>query len=326
MIRNPSIVALVGVITLVVSASAAQLYVPPQENALTDPQPVSCSPDKPIVWPRERISVRVWTSPDPSLRYEWTATAGRLEGQGHKVQWDFAGVEQGTYTAAVRVSNEEGEISKCSVEVIVRERARVRPLPRLSGSSYLAHNEREEQGYGLYSYLLFGSRPSEAARERYEKAIEAYLRLIPDIATLEEEESVQRSQLNITYLLVKVEPKKRPSVEWVLKHYDYARALVLLRALGGIYTEGPYFVSTLRPLTGTEVLSGDYIFQDLSSVPAHVVSPWVKEFLNQAAQERFWEKRAARQLVLKLRNIVGILGEGFPDVVASVSSWIAWIR
>ncbi len=296
---------------------------PPVKTVPDDQPSLVCSVDKPVVWPRDVIALRAWIPSQLSARQvEWAIGVGRLIGHGSKVKWDFKDVEPGTYSSTVRVTDPEGNISECSVEVIVRKRTGERPLPRLTGSSYLAQCEREEAEYGLYSYFLFASPPSEATRERYEKALEAYLTLIPAVVSLEQVETVQRSELNITYLLVDVEPESRPGVEWVLEHYDYARARVLMRALGGVYSDGPYIVSSLKPLTGVSELSGNYIFQDLSSVPPHLISMWIREFLSQAAQERFWKKRTARQLVLNLRTTLGIMGEGAPDVL----HWVTWVR
>ena len=53
---------------------------------------------------------------------------------------------------------------------------------------------------------------------------------------------------------------------------------------------------------------------------------WVREFLNQAAQERFWEERTGQQLALKLRLTIGILGVGLPEVRKALDTWIAWVR
>ena len=88
--------------------------------------------------------------------------------------------------------------------------------------------------------------------------------------------------------------------------------------------EGPYIVSTLNPLSGTERLSSKYLYQDLSLVPPHLVSLWVREFMNQAEQEHFWEERKAVQLVLKLRTTIGVLAIGLPDVQAGLRQWIVW--
>ena len=116
------------------------------------------------------------------------------------------------------------------------------------------------------------------------------------------------------------------SAEWLLQHYDYARARVFLRLLPGNLRGGPYIVSTLKPLGLGGDLPDRYLVQDLSSVPPHLVGSWIREFMNQAAQERFWEPKTAAQLTLKLRMTIGILAEGVPEVYASLQQLIAWVH
>jgi hypothetical protein len=88
---------------------------------------------------------------------------------------------------------------------------------------------------------------------------------------------------------------------------------------------GPYIVSTLTPLSQEGSMEGPRLFQDLSRVPPHLVATWVTEFLNQAAQERFWEERSGRALALRMRLAVGILGTGLPEVRKAVDDWVAWL-
>ena len=288
---------------------------------------VTCSPEKPVVSPSDTIRVRAWAVPPAGeeLHYTWSVTAGRLEGDGAEARWSFTEVEPGPYTATIRVSNLRVGLADCSVHVIVRPRPpMLRGSPRESGWSFLFQGKTEQAGYGLYSYLLFGSPPSSAARDHYLKAIEAYVELVPNIRSLEA--YIARPELNITYLPITVPLWSAISPERLLEQYDYARARFLLRALPGTHRDGPYIVSALKPLSGTGTLSGPYLYQDLSSVPPHLVSVWVKEFLNQAAQERFWEKRTTEQFALKLRRTVGTLALGLPDILKASETWVAWIR
>ena len=98
---------------------------------------------------------------------------------------------------------------------------------------------------------------------------------------------------------------------WVLTNYNYARARAFHNSVpDGPQLEGPYFVSTLKPLTGIDVISERYLFQDLSSVPPDIIAPWVKEFMAQASQEQFWEGRNAAQFALKLRKSIALLAMG----------------
>jgi len=53
------------------------------------------------------------------LSYSWTATGGRIEGNGPYARWDSTGVAAGTYTLTVRVDNGAGKTSTCSANVTV---------------------------------------------------------------------------------------------------------------------------------------------------------------------------------------------------------------
>jgi hypothetical protein len=298
---------------------------------------VACSPEKPIARPGENIRLKTYAASPAGkpLKYSWSVLAGRVDGQGPEMLWDFTDVNAGIYEAKVRVSDGVSRIVDCSVRVIVQSQSR---LPtrgnRETGRSFLVSGEPETTGYGLYSYLLLGSPPTAASRERYLKAIEEYLRF-PDLTRLETFNLPYRT-LNITYLPIKVPPEPAvldqltderygEAAAWILKQYDYERARVLLKDLPGTHREGPYFVSVLRPPSWNNPPSRPYLYQDQSSVPPHLVSLWAREFLNQAAQEQFWQERTAAQLALKLRTSIGILATGLPEVRKALDDWIAWV-
>src|SRR5204863_4276637 len=137
------------------------------------------------------------------------------------------------------------------------------------------------------------------------------------------EQYVPKAELNAAYVPVTSAPTGRPTAEWLLDNHDYARARSLLRFLPGGHRDGPYLLSTLRPAASADAV-GQRLFQDLSSVPPHLAAAWVKEFLNQAAQERFWDERSGARMALKLRVTVAIMGEGLPEVKKALDGWISW--
>src|SRR5215475_12461906 len=170
---------------------------------------VACSPEKPIARPGETLRLKTFAASPAGkpLTYSWSSLAGRVYGQGPEVNWDFTDVTAGIYEAKVRVSDGGSRIADCSVRVIVQSQSR---LPtrgnRETGRSFLVSGEPETTGYGLYSYLLLGSPPTAANRERYLKAIEEYLRF-PDLTRLETFNLAYRT-LNVTYLPIKVSPER----------------------------------------------------------------------------------------------------------------------
>jgi hypothetical protein len=308
------------------------LVLAPPAPARADSVRLACSPERPVAPVGATIALRAWAaSPDgAAIRYAWDATGGRLVPDGATARWTLTDMRPGRYAASVRAVAPSGAESECIVRVVVTAPAPRprgdRPPSRESGSAALLPEQREAPGYGLYSYLLLGAPPAAASRARCLEAIEAYWSLVPEIQHLER--YVPRAELNVIHLPLTEAPGPAPSAEWLLAHYDYARARSLLRRLDSQRRDGPYLVSVLRPLgeAPPHASGARHLFQDLSAVPSHLVREWVKEFVNQAAQERFWEERTAAGLVLRLRLTLGVLSLGLPEVRQAVDTWIAWIQ
>lgn len=298
-----------------------------REPMAAEPLELTCSAQAPTIPLGGTVTVKAWArSPaGRALRYTWAATAGRIEGRGAEASWSLAELRPGTFAASVTAADGVSVSAECLVRVTVRRDAQPRGMSRETGRFLLVSGQPETAGYGLYSYLLLGAPPVEASRERYLKAIDAYLSLIPDVVSLEE--YVPRGELNIFYAPVRSAPAPPVTAQWVLDNYDYARARSLLRTLPGSNRDGPYILAAFKPLGGTAAAAaGPYLLQDISSVPPHLAASWVREFLNQAAQERFWEEKRAAQLAQRLRSTVGIMGAGLPEVRKSLDSWITWVR
>ena len=297
--------------------------------------PIACSPAKPVVRPGETVVLRVWTDPAKGgiLTYYWEVSAGKIQGTGSEVTWNFAEVLQGTHTATTFVVHPTGETEKCSVQVLVEppeaqdgitdwsppsaagHDAGSAARGGITGWSLLLTGAKEKPGYGLYSYILFGTRPTEETRERYLKTLEAYVSLQESIASLEAS-GIPVHRLNITYVPVTEMPPDRPTAQWLLDHYDFPRARAILSVLpGGYRSEGPYIISHLSPLSEIKQLGSRYLYQDLSLIMPRIISGYAREFLSQAAQEHYyWEERTARQLALKLRNILSLMARAVPEI------------
>jgi hypothetical protein len=208
----------------------------------------------------------------------------------------------------------------CSLTVIVRGADDAWRAGPEAGFAFLLAGQHETPGYGLYSYLLLGAAPDESTQDRYLRTLDSYLRKMPHLTRLEQ--YLSPDQLNATYLPLTIAPGRELSARWLLDHYDFARARVVLRQLPGNLRRGPYFVSALRPLGKPSQDVREYLVQDLSTVPPHLIDSWVVEFLNQSAQERFWRVSTVEQLSLKIRTIIGVLSIGLPHVRSSLKDWI----
>jgi hypothetical protein len=271
------------------------------------------------------VHLRVWAlvPQGTQVQYRWGAAAGRLEPKGSEALWSFDGVDTGAYSSEVSIILGK-QVNRCSIRVVVVDKAQ-RGSGRETGRTFLLKGTSEQSGYGLYSYLLFGLTPDASSRGRYLEAINTYLTIINSLDELTD--YVPTSKLNVTYLPIKVAPPPSPTATWILDNYDFARARAILDKLPGDYHAGLFLVSGLRPLTDAQTTSDHYLFQDLTTVPSNppeLIAWWVREFLNQAAQERFWNPRNAELLELRLRTTISVMAAGLPEVQKQLSNWIKW--
>jgi len=207
------------------------------------------------------------------------------------------------------------------------------------GRAFLVAKESEAPGYGLYSYVLLGAPPTAATREGYLQAMNAYLEYLPPIAQLEEYRT--RDRLNITYLPVKQPPPADVAAfgpklgndgattiaaTWILEHYDYARARLMLAALKPGHGDGPYLVSCLQPLSGSEELAGGYLRQNLSGAPPEFMRAWIVEFLKQAGSPDEWDRTSLSKFALTLRTVAVVSADRWPQIAASVKNWITVVQ
>jgi Carboxypeptidase regulatory-like domain len=190
------------------------------------------------------------------------------------------------------------------------------PPQRLTGRDFLQPLTPEAAGYGLYSYFLFASRPTDATEKRYAAALGAFLQFIDEIRTLQSG-GAKPAELNITYLPVGQEVRTGTPPEDILKFYDFARAKVLMSKLPGkLRTGGPYLVSTLQPLSNPQAPE-HFLCQDLSIVPPTVVVLWFNEFTLQTARQQFWRPDTLSQFMLTLRTDIEVAA----DTVAPAGNW-----
>src|SRR5262249_11883095 len=140
-----------------------------------------------------------------------------------------------------------------------------------SARKLLVKGEDPATGYGLYTFLLFETRPTADAEPKYVASLIAYLQRLEEVG--EVERYFSRSLLNVTYVPVRTKIVPSPDEQGsrlILQNYDYARALAMLSEFRGrsIHDRGPYLLSYDVPKTG-------YLFQDMSTVPPHVIRLWM---------------------------------------------------
>jgi hypothetical protein len=340
-----AIVILTSCVTaLNVSVSAAE-----EEQS---PLSLTCVAQRPAAAPGEFVPLRAWAiTPEGEVlgsdsHYRWEVQAGNVQSHGDRAQWDLSDIsvdpgESKVVKAQVIVRTPSGASTSCTVDVILSRRVEAPPtLPEekrsrdqrirgvlTTGKAFLAHDEREENGYGLYSYLLFGSRPSAEERPRYAQAIEAYLRILPSLDDLSQH--LMPSELNVTYIPVMKKPDSAETdAEWAehaLEVYDYARARVLLNRLDEEYPSGPYIVSVHNPLSQARPGTA-YLFEDLRLVVPRLMAPWVEAFAWLTAKERSWTQKNMRELGLGVRNAMIIASQALPQMTVELGQRIRLVE
>lgn len=279
-----------------------------------------CVASRPTASPLDTIDVRVLADSSVGARqYRWAATGGQIVGRDSAARWTLASAGLGVYTATAEAVGASPAV-RCSVRIVV-----VPPGGHMGGTmrarAYLAPDQREDTGYAVYSYLLFGAPPDTMSQGRYRAAIAEFVRLSEDIDAFHAAQRGDRGVFNMSYVPV-TRAVRQPHPDSVLKYYDYAAAQGLLRKLPGQTAAGPYLVSVPRtPLSRLDSLPSRSIVQDLSTVPPPVVAPWVRHFLSLATQERFDGGASMQGFMLSLRTAIGVAALGLSDVTDSLVKW-----
>jgi hypothetical protein len=321
------------------NSNSAQPAAPPENLTIT------CAPDKPVAHPGESIVVRAWinsldTSVVQTENIEWKSSIGTITGKA-VATWSFPSDEvtpdsDAPSTAKAFVTHKLLGRAECQLLVYFVDPLIIRGPARpalISGRTFLLPGQKEPEGYGLYSYLLFDTPPkNDADRQRYLKGIESYLLVLAPLQELELYKD--RSLLNVTLIPLKesidlsdglTEPKQtHEAAEQLLRLYDYARARVMLTEFGiQSINSGPFLVSSRLATGGSHSMR---LFFDMSRVSPMLVWDWTKTFTILSTQEVSWKDEILQKLALKIRNIIAIAAKDTPEVVGALQTWIQLLK
>jgi hypothetical protein len=290
-----------------------------------------CLTEQPAIIKGESVGLRVWASTSDGqpiaqpITFEWQVTEGRIQGTGVDVRWDLTTVtiepsEPHKKVIATVTAPSLGS-ARCQVEVFIGINTRG---ALLSARQFLLPNKTEQSKYGLYSYLLFSAPPqNEEEKARYLRVLGSCLSIVQDIDDFLERQQPP-AELNATYIPVTKIPKPgKVNIEWAehtLAVYDYASAQILLSKLDRTYQQGPYLISTLKPLSQSSNPVPLHLFQDFTGVVPDHASNWVKHFTYLAAQQRGWTDQSLRRVHLTMRNLIAVAGIVTPDVASGINT------
>jgi hypothetical protein len=167
----------------------------------------------------------------------------------------------------------------------------------LTGITTLVDNQTEAPGYGLYSYVLFESPPTDEDKPIYLAVISACLKEYPALGGLVQK--YRPESLNALHLPVTGDSAESKAEEF-LQRYNYGRARALLNQLSKIKRNGgPYLVSSISPLSNNNG-TNPFLYQDLSAVrfvssqddQTRMASTWVLDFISGVSSPRAWDRAA----------------------------------
>jgi hypothetical protein len=201
-------------------------------------------------------------------------------------------------------------------------------LNRVTGIALLVRGEHELVDFGLYSYALLTRPPQGEDLPKYRAFLTALIER-PSAKDLTVYLSHQR--INITYLPVTLKRSDwetlsvKDRVEFVLTHYDYARASAIVAALPKRPGPGPVIISVLKPLS-VETVPHPVLVQDLTTAQPDLMASYVNYFVDQAAKDHFWEAQILSQFCLSLRNGLETAAVGLGMSRDAVKNWVEFTK
>lgn len=327
---------------LILTSSTAFAQTEHQNNAMD----LVCLTDRPAIITGETTRLQAVAATQDGtpmaqpVSFEWQVTEGTVRGSGSEVEWNLSGVGIASsdlhkkVTATVKAVSAGQANASCSVDVFIgkRQEGDKSSTTRgglIAGRRYLLPAQKEDAGYGLYSYLLFSGKPgNEEERARYLKTLEACLHVLNKLKDFDKH--VRRSQLNATHIPLREFPKGNEDdpdfAKQVLSVYDFARAKILLSKFATTYERGPYLISVKSPLSQAPEPIQVHILQNFTGVVPELAARGVKNLEYLSAQQRTWTEQSMRTLQFKMRNLIAVAAEVTPEVAVSPTSMIQFIK
>jgi len=196
-------------------------------------------------------------------------------------------------------------------------------MRRVTGAAFLLRNQKEESGYGLYSYALLTHPPQESELPKYRAFVKAFVKLqrVSDLRKY-----LPRARINITYLPVTSIPSERKQssldqqTDYIISHYDYARAAAILASMPQQAGSGPVIISVLTPVR-VDRNPHPVLVMDLTTAQPALMTAYVQLFCDKAAQDHFWNARTLEEFGVKLNNLLVTTATGLGLSATAVKYW-----
>jgi hypothetical protein len=210
-----------------------------------------------------------------------------LKTQPFQERWDSTG---SVVEKPLLASDEDSKISRAG--------AKIKQVTK----TLLSRSGVEPSGYGLYSYLLFGS-SSEAGRSKRYATSRAYCKNFPELRDALDL-SIQPINLSVFFVPTKdLTPRDtycRDAETLVDNYYDYARAQKLLYD-AGLEGDGIFLVACSKPIVKDGCDPKTMLVMDLTTVTEKLAELSVLEFRGLARKPETWNEISLRKLAYELR-------------------------
>ncbi len=274
----------------------------------------------------------------------WSASGGVLDQGNDYAIVDTANLAPGRATSLGTVKRLGVTIGKCEVQFSVDPNAPAHEWPVLNIVRIaLLANRRENNGFGLNTYVLYRIRPSSDDDAKRFKSILSAVAEHPDASALGHpgleasetrmsttvREQTSKRELAPIFIPVDSPPSSPLTTNWLFDHYDAARAAQLLSHLNcaksdvsvnckkQISGDGPYLISTTVRLTGDPEA---VLIQDLSDTSPEMGRLWVSSYMDMVRKQKNWTGFTLQQASLTFAATLDRLGLQLQSTRGSVTA------
>lgn len=185
----------------------------------------------------------------------------------------------------------------------------------------------EPAGYGLYTYVLIRQKPQTA--DEIDTALHSIERLLyatDPVAKALVGSAPQRINLVVFPVGSIVAPlnDRRKLAQSLLDVYDHTRAKRLLNRLHAT-GNGPYLVSSLRPLDRGKPAQDRVLVQYLSGARRAYLNEWIDHFVERASAPTDWTTASLRETLMNTRDYLEFMGANGPPVARDLRRIVRFV-
>jgi hypothetical protein len=184
----------------------------------------------------------------------------------------------------------------------------------------------KEQGFGLYSYVLFTRRPTDNERRRYVALVYAITRNVERVGDMIAV-GVDRAEINVIHFPVARAPRRgatpMEAAVWIVDNYDYARAEAIRKHCRYARGSGPFLIASLSPLSRAQPRHQPLI-HDLANAADDTLELWADQFVETSCIPQTWNEASLTRTALKIRDYLAAVAVSGEPVFYAAEKVLAW--